>query len=65
MGNELRRELISSSANAYRRSAPACAAFRLFLENQARLDRQFIRESAAYRSAVDAGATSEAMQWRS
>ena len=33
--------VISSEANGYLRAAPPCATFRLFLENQVRLDRQF------------------------
>ena len=53
--------LISSSANAYVEHAPARAAFRLFSGKPSpALFDLFIRESAAYRRAVDAGTKPEA-----
>ena len=59
MGNELRAIAIVERQRL-RRSAPARAAFRYFWKTKPGLIDLFIRESAAYRSAVEAGATPEA-----
>ena len=59
MGSELRTFDIVQR-ECIRRNAPARAAFRLFLKTKSTLIDAFISESAAYRRAINSGATPEA-----